>query len=58
MGPMRLIDEVGVDVAMHVAKTLAASFGGRMHIPGILGRMMDAKMFGRKSGGGFYIHEK
>ena len=58
MGPLRLIDEVGVDVAMHVAKTLAAHFGGRMHIPGILGRMIDAKMFGRKSGGGFYIHEK
>ena len=58
MGPLRLIDEVGVDVAMHVAKTLATHFGGRMHIPGILGRMMDAKMLGRKGGSGFYIHEK
>ena len=26
MGPMRLLDEVGVDVALHVAQTLAAQF--------------------------------
>jgi 3-hydroxyacyl-CoA dehydrogenase/enoyl-CoA hydratase/3-hydroxybutyryl-CoA epimerase len=58
MGPMRLIDEVGVDVALHVAKTLAASFGGRMKIPAVLGGMMDAKMLGRKSGSGFYLHGK
>lgn len=58
MGPLRLIDEVGVDVAMHVAKTLAASFGGRMKIPAVLGRMMEAKMLGRKGGSGFYLHGK
>ncbi len=27
MGPMRLLDEVGMDVTLHVAQTLAASFG-------------------------------
>jgi len=58
MGPMRLIDEVGVDVALHVAKTLAASFGGRMKIPALLQQMMDAKLLGRKSGSGFYLHGK
>jgi 3-hydroxyacyl-CoA dehydrogenase/enoyl-CoA hydratase/3-hydroxybutyryl-CoA epimerase len=58
MGPLRLIDEVGVDVSLHVAKTLSAHFGNRLKIPSILGRMMDAKMLGRKSGTGFYIHEK
>ena len=58
MGPLRLIDEVGVDVSMHVAKTLTAHFGRRLNIPLVLGRMMDAKMLGRKSGTGFYVHEK
>jgi 3-hydroxyacyl-CoA dehydrogenase / enoyl-CoA hydratase / 3-hydroxybutyryl-CoA epimerase len=58
MGPLRLIDEVGVDVALHVSKTLSAHFGGRMKIPAVLGRMMDAKMLGRKNGTGFYVHEK
>ncbi|HEY1786984.1 MAG TPA: 3-hydroxyacyl-CoA dehydrogenase NAD-binding domain-containing protein [Verrucomicrobiae bacterium] len=58
MGPLRLIDEVGVDVSLHVAKTLSAHFGNRMKIPAVLGRMMEAKMLGRKSGTGFYVHEK
>jgi 3-hydroxyacyl-CoA dehydrogenase / enoyl-CoA hydratase / 3-hydroxybutyryl-CoA epimerase len=58
MGPMRLIDEVGVDVSLHVAQTLAAHFGRRMKIPALLGKMMEAKMFGRKNGCGFYLHEK
>jgi 3-hydroxyacyl-CoA dehydrogenase / enoyl-CoA hydratase / 3-hydroxybutyryl-CoA epimerase len=58
MGPLRLIDEVGVDVSLHVARTLALHFGQRMKIPAVLGRMMDSKMLGRKSGTGFYVHEK
>jgi len=58
MGPLRLIDEVGVDVSLHVAKTLSAHFAARMKIPSVLGRMMDAKLLGRKSGAGFYVHEK
>ncbi|HTV39510.1 MAG TPA: 3-hydroxyacyl-CoA dehydrogenase NAD-binding domain-containing protein [Candidatus Sulfotelmatobacter sp.] len=58
MGPLRLIDEVGVDVSLHVARTLTAHFGNRMKIPALLTRMMDAKMLGRKSGTGFYAHEK
>lgn len=58
MGPLRLIDEVGVDVSLHVARTLAAHFGERMKIPTVLNKMLDAKMFGRKSGAGFYLHEK
>ncbi|MGH8024230.1 MAG: 3-hydroxyacyl-CoA dehydrogenase family protein, partial [Limisphaerales bacterium] len=58
MGPLRLIDEVGVDVSLHVAETLEAHFGNRMKIPAVLRRMAEAKMFGRKNGTGFYLHEK
>jgi 3-hydroxyacyl-CoA dehydrogenase / enoyl-CoA hydratase / 3-hydroxybutyryl-CoA epimerase len=58
MGPLRLIDEVGVDVAHHVAQTLATGFPGRFVAPEILGRMMEGKMMGRKSGSGFYVHPK
>ncbi|HZF00915.1 MAG TPA: 3-hydroxyacyl-CoA dehydrogenase NAD-binding domain-containing protein [Methylomirabilota bacterium] len=58
MGPLRLIDEVGVDVSLHVAQTLAAYFGERMRIPAVLGKMMEAKLLGRKNGRGFYLHEK
>src|SRR3954454_14407914 len=33
MGPMRLLDEVGIDVSLHVAQTLAAHYLDRMVIP-------------------------
>jgi 3-hydroxyacyl-CoA dehydrogenase/enoyl-CoA hydratase/3-hydroxybutyryl-CoA epimerase len=54
MGPLRLADEVGVDIAADVAGTLAAAFPKRMHMPAILGSMIAAKMLGKKSGAGFY----
>ena len=58
MGPMRLMDEVGLDVSLHVAETLAAKFGDRLKIPGCLHQMTTAGMLGRKNGRGFYLHEK
>jgi 3-hydroxyacyl-CoA dehydrogenase/enoyl-CoA hydratase/3-hydroxybutyryl-CoA epimerase len=58
MGPMRLMDEVGLDVSLHVAQTLAASFNGRMRVPVVLNRMVHAGLLGRKSGSGFYLYDK
>src|SRR5262249_41922600 len=56
MGPLRLADEVGVDIAADVAATLAAAFPDRMHAPSILGRMIEAGLLGRKCGAGFYSY--
>jgi 3-hydroxyacyl-CoA dehydrogenase/enoyl-CoA hydratase/3-hydroxybutyryl-CoA epimerase len=58
MGPMRLLDEVGIDVALHVAQTLALHFQDRMMIPDVLTKMVKAGLLGRKSGRGFYVHSK
>ena len=58
MGPLRLIDEVGVDVANHVAVTIAENFASRLRTPGLLGAMMQDSLLGRKNGKGFYIHDK
>jgi len=58
MGPMRLMDEVGLDVSLHVAKTLAANFSDRMKIPDCLPKMVAAGLLGRKSGRGFFLHGK
>jgi len=58
MGPLRLIDEVGVDISEDVARTLSAAFPERMKIPPILGRMLEAGLLGRKGGKGFYVHKK
>jgi 3-hydroxyacyl-CoA dehydrogenase/enoyl-CoA hydratase/3-hydroxybutyryl-CoA epimerase len=56
MGPLRLIDEVGIDIAADVAGTLAAAFPDRLQIPGILTRMQGRGLMGKKSGAGFYVH--
>lgn len=58
MGPMRLLDEVGNDVSLHVAETLAAAFGDRLKIPAHLGEMIKAGLLGRKAGRGYYLHDK
>lgn len=58
MGPLRLLDEVGLDVALHVAETLAAHFGDRMKVPDCIRKMTSAGLLGRKNGSGFYQHEK
>lgn len=56
MGPLRLIDEVGVDVARHVAETLAANYENRMRVPAVLAKMIETGLVGRKGGQGFYLH--
>ncbi len=57
MGPLRLIDEIGVDITVDIANTLEKTYGERDRAPEILRRMLAAKMLGRKSGGGFYKYE-
>ena len=57
MGPLRLIDEIGIDITVDIAVTLEAAFGERARTPAILNKMREAKMLGRKSGSGFYKYE-
>ncbi len=57
MGPLRLIDEIGVDITVDIANTLEKAYGKRDRAPKILREMQSAKMLGRKSGNGFYKYE-
>jgi 3-hydroxyacyl-CoA dehydrogenase/enoyl-CoA hydratase/3-hydroxybutyryl-CoA epimerase len=56
MGPLRLVDEVGTDVSLHVAETLAGHYHRRMAVPEVLSRLVKRGHLGRKSGEGFYLH--
>jgi 3-hydroxyacyl-CoA dehydrogenase/enoyl-CoA hydratase/3-hydroxybutyryl-CoA epimerase len=58
MGPMRLLDEVGLDVALHVGRTLAAAYPDRMSVPPVLAEMVAAGKLGKKTGSGFYQYPK
>lgn len=58
MGPMRLLDEVGLDVGFHVAQTLAAAFPDRMKVPEVLETMVSEGHLGKKCGSGFYLYQE
>jgi 3-hydroxyacyl-CoA dehydrogenase/enoyl-CoA hydratase/3-hydroxybutyryl-CoA epimerase len=58
MGPLRLIDEVGLDVCNHVATDLASKFSDRMSAPAVLAKMIADNLLGRKNGRGYYVHAK
>lgn len=52
MGPVELVDSVGIDVALHVSKVLGAEY--RRPVPARLAEMVERGQLGRKSGQGFY----
>ena len=58
MGPLRLIDEVGVDVVNSIFSELQQSFPARLAATSICGQLMNAGMHGRKNGAssGFYTY--
>ena len=57
MGPLRLIDEIGVDITIDIGNTLEKAYGQRDHVPSVLLRLRDQQMLGRKTGAGFYKYE-
>lgn len=56
VGPITLLDEVGIDVGAKVSKTLAAAFPDRIVVPDTVDQFLASKRYGRKSGRGFYIY--
>lgn len=57
MGPCRLLDEVGFDVAEHVAREMEAAFGDRMRPSPVIGLLRQEGRLGRKNDRGFYIYD-
>ncbi len=57
VGPITLIDEVGIDVGMHVLETIQKSFPDRMITPKGLIPVADSGRLGRKNNKGFYLYE-
>mgnify|MGYP000217422216 CR=1 FL=1 len=59
MGAFILADEVGIDVGLKVANILYESYGERMRVSKVLTMVHDdLKLTGKKSGRGFYLHNK
>ena len=59
MGPLTLTDLIGLDTALAILETLQAQFGGTRYTPApLLRKLCDARLLGRKSGGGFYDYQR
>lgn len=59
MGPLALLDLIGLDTAYEILDTMYAQSRDRLHAPRpIFKQMMTAGLLGRKSGKGFYTYEK
>ncbi len=54
MGPLALLDEVGLDVAVMVAETLNSKFGARATLPLVLTKVKQSGFKGKKVGMGIY----
>ncbi len=57
MGPLRLIDEIGVDITVDIGNTLEKAYGARDRVANVLLWLRDQQMLGRKTGAGFYKYE-
>lgn len=58
VGPITLLDEVGLDVALHACSVLTAAFGERLAPVAAIGKLQEAGRLGRKTNRGFYRYEK
>jgi 3-hydroxyacyl-CoA dehydrogenase/enoyl-CoA hydratase/3-hydroxybutyryl-CoA epimerase len=57
MGPMALLDEVGIDVAAKVAGILSEAFGARMEKSGVVEKLYADGRHGKKNGKGLYLYD-
>jgi len=58
VGPITLLDEVGLDVAVHASEVLFNAFGERMKPAPALEAMIKDQRLGRKASKGFFRYEK
>ncbi len=57
VGPIKLTDEVGIDVGAKIGKIMLEAFGDRMEAPSGLEKLVEDDRKGRKNGRGFYRYD-
>jgi 3-hydroxyacyl-CoA dehydrogenase/enoyl-CoA hydratase/3-hydroxybutyryl-CoA epimerase len=58
MGPMALLDEVGLDIAGKVVHVMFDALGERFAEPGLMKAIRDLKLLGKKGGKGIYLYDE
>jgi 3-hydroxyacyl-CoA dehydrogenase/enoyl-CoA hydratase/3-hydroxybutyryl-CoA epimerase len=57
VGPLRLLDEIGLDVVAEVGQTMETAFGERFSPAPVMLKVLATGVSGRKGGRGFYRYE-
>ncbi|NQY87849.1 MAG: fatty acid oxidation complex subunit alpha FadJ [Colwellia sp.] len=58
VGPMQLLDEVGIDVGAKIGPILQAELGERFAAPSAFDKLLDDGRLGKKANKGFYLYGK
>lgn len=58
MGPARLLDEVGIDVAVKVGKVMHDGLGARAYPSKMSGKLSEKNFLGKKNSKGFYLYDE
>jgi len=58
MGPLRLMDEIGIDVGVKVAQILFEGLGDRMKPSAFTPKIVAQEFLGKKNGKGFYLYDE
>jgi 3-hydroxyacyl-CoA dehydrogenase/enoyl-CoA hydratase/3-hydroxybutyryl-CoA epimerase len=58
VGPIKLMDEVGIDVGAHIVVTLNHAFGDRIPLIEGVEKVLDDNRKGKKNGRGFYDYSE
>ncbi|XXX77204.1 fatty acid oxidation complex subunit alpha FadJ [Sorangium sp. So ce134] len=56
VGPLALLDEVGIDVAAHIGPIMIEAFGDRMSPPPTMAKLVSDDRRGRKNERGMYLY--
>ncbi|KGK00743.1 fatty acid oxidation complex subunit alpha FadJ [Thalassotalea sp. ND16A] len=58
VGPIKLLDEVGIDIGAKISPILEAELGERFKAPDAFNKLIDDNRKGRKTNKGFYAYDK
>jgi 3-hydroxyacyl-CoA dehydrogenase/enoyl-CoA hydratase/3-hydroxybutyryl-CoA epimerase len=58
LGPLALLDEIGLDVAAKVIHVMREALGDRMNEPKLMGDIAALKILGKKGGKGIYLYNE
>lgn len=57
VGPIKLLDEVGIDIGSKISPILEEALGERFKAPDAFNKLIDDNRKGRKTGKGFYLYQ-